>query len=198
MNLEKTVKNLRLRGFEVSYFDNRDDAKNYLLGKIKDATVGIGGMMTCEEIGLFDALVENGNTVYWHWKQAGWETLENENASDVFISSANAIAETGEIVNIDGRGNRLAGLAFGKKRVFIVAGTNKIAEDLTAAIERARNVAAVKNAARFKKDTPCQKDGKCHDCRVADRICREMLITMGVPMDMESIEVVLIGEELGY
>ena len=197
MDVEKTVRNLKSRGFEVSHFATANEACDYLTAAISDTTVGIGGSKTIDQLGLYDKLCAVGNEVFWHWKQPGYDTLIRENVSEVFISSANAIAETGEILNIDGRGNRLAGLAFGKKRVYIVAGTNKICPDFDSALFRARNVAAVQNAQRFPASTPCKADGACHDCRSKERICNALLVLWGPMMDMESVEVVLIDEELG-
>lgn len=197
MNVEKTIKNLKLRGFEVNFFENKEAAADYLTSQINNTTVGIGGCLTADQMGLYDKLCEAGNDVTWHWRTPGWETLEKENAAEVFISSANAIAETGEILNIDGRGNRLAGLVFGKKRVYIIAGTNKLCPDFDSALSRARNTAAVKNVRRFPNETPCKIDGKCHDCRVPDRVCNALLVLWGPMMDMEKVEVILIDEELG-
>ena len=197
MDIEKTIKSLESRGFEVTYFENRDSACDYLTEAIRDTTVGIGGCKTADELGLFEKLEAVGNKVFWHWRTPGADTLKSENGASVFISSANAIAETGEILNIDGRGNRLAGLCFGKKTVYIIAGTNKICPDFESALHRARNVAAVKNAQRFNGSTPCKLDGKCHDCRSRERICNALLVLWGPMMDMEKVEVVLINEELG-
>lgn len=197
MDIEKTVKNLESRGFEVSCFESANEACDYLTEAIRDTTVGIGGCKTAEQLGLFDKLSAVGNRVFWHWREPGMETLINENSAEVFISSANAIAQSGEILNIDGRGNRLAGLVFGKKRVYIVAGTNKLCPDFESALYRARNVAAVSNAQRFPCNTPCKLDGKCHDCRSKERICNALLVLWGPMMDMEKVEVVLINEELG-
>lgn len=197
MDVEKTIKNMERRGFEVSRFATKEEAGEYLTGAIRDTTVGIGGCKTADQMGLYDQLVNCGNEVYWHWKTPGWETLEKENAAEVFICSANAIAETGEILNIDGRGNRLAGLVFGKKRVYIVAGTNKICPDFESALYRARNTAATENVKRFPARTPCKIDGKCHDCRSPERVCNALLVLWGPMMDMEKVEVVLIDEELG-
>ena len=196
MDLEKTIKNLKARGFGVSYFATGAEAADYICGEIKNSTVGIGGSMTAEELGLYDRLAEN-NGVAWHWRESGMETLRKELAADYFISSANAISEDGEILNIDGRGNRVAATLFGHKKVFIVAGLNKLCDDFSSALERARNIAAVKNCTRFEAKTPCKLDGKCHDCRSADRICRALTVLWGPMMDMET-EVVLIGEELGF
>ena len=179
----------------MKFFATGEEAAAYLCSEIKDTTVGIGGSKTAEQLGLFDKLSEN-NTVYWHWRNPGHETLIKENEAAVFISSANAIAETGEILNIDGRGNRLAGQVFGKKKTYIVSGTNKICPDFDSALYRARNVAAVENVKRFPFDVPCKIDGKCHDCRSPQRACNALLVLWGPMMDME-MEIVLIDEELG-
>lgn len=195
MNIEKTIKNLELRGFTVKHFATGAEAAEYLCGEIKDTEVGIGGCKTADQLGLYEKLSEN-NTVHWHWKTPGMETLKKANAAPVYISSANAIAETGEILNIDGRGNRLAGQVFGDKRVYIVSGTNKICPDFDSALHRARNVAAVENGKRFDYKNPCQADGKCHDCRMPTRICNALLVLWGPMMDM-TMEIVLIDEELG-
>lgn len=195
MDIKKTIKNMELRGFPVKFFATGEEAAAYLCSEIKDTTVGIGGSKTAEQLGLFDKLSDN-NTVYWHWRNPGHETLIKENEAAVFISSANAIAETGEILNIDGRGNRLAGQVFGKKKTYIVSGTNKICPDFDSALYRARNVAAVENVKRFPFDVPCKIDGKCHDCRSPQRACNALLVLWGPMMDME-MEIVLIDEELG-
>ena len=195
MDIKKTIKNMELRGFPVKLFATGAEAAEYLCSQIKDTTVGIGGSKTVDQLGLYDRLCEN-NTVYWHWREPGHETLLKENEAAVFISSANAIAENGEILNIDGRGNRLAGQVFGKKKTYIVSGTNKICPDFESALYRARNVAAVENVKRFPFDVPCKIDGKCHDCRSPQRACNALLVLWGPMMDME-MEIVLIDEELG-
>ena len=106
------------------------------------------------------------------------------------------VAETGEIINIDGKGNRLAALAFGKKRVFIVAGVNKLCDDFDSALYRARNVAATQNATRFDVKTPCKIDGKCHDCRSPQRICNSR-VWLERCYPAGRILVLLIDEEAG-
>lgn len=195
MNIEKTLKNLELRGFKTRHFATGEEAVAYLTGEIKNASVGFGGSKTLEAIGAYEAL-QKENTVVWHWKEPGRETLDKAALTDFYLSSANAISEGGEILNIDGNGNRLASTLFGHKKLFIVAGTNKICPDFDSALYRARNVAAVKNCARFKKDTPCQTDGKCHDCRHAQRICRGLAV-LWAPMSGMETEVILIDQELG-
>lgn len=195
MNIEKAIKNLELRGFTVKRFATGAEAAKYLCSEITDTEVGIGGSKTAEQLGLYEKL-SGSNTVYWHWKAPGAETIEKANAAPVYISSANAIAETGEILNIDGKGNRLAGQVYGSKRLFIVAGTNKICPDFDSALHRARNVAATQNNLRFDNNNPCRVDGKCHDCRMPSRICNALLVHWGPMMGMTT-QVVLIDEELG-
>ena len=195
LDLKKTIKNLKLRGFSVSSFATGDEAAAYLIEQIYDTTVGIGGSKTADQLGLYEKLGKN-NTVFWHWKSTEPDTRMKANAAEIYISSANAIAETGEILNIDGMGNRLAGQIWGHKKVFIVSGTNKICPDFESALYRARNTAAVQNCKRFPNKPPCQIDNKCHDCRSTDRICRALLVLWGPMMGMET-EIVLIDEALG-
>ena len=197
MDVEKTIRNLKLRGYSVKHFATGEEAAAYLDAQIDGTTVGIGGCMTAKELGLYDRLAAH-NEVFWHWIVPGQETIEKANAAAVYISSANAMTEGGEILNIDGNGNRLAGQVYGRKRLFIVAGTNKICPDFESALSRARNVAATRNALRFEaKKTPCKLDGKCHDCRSADRICNALLV-LWAPMGGMTSEIILIDEELGY
>ena len=197
MDVEKTIRNLKLRGYSVRHFATGEEAAAYLDAQIDGTTVGIGGCMTAKELGLYDRLAAH-NEVFWHWIVPGPETIEKANAAAVYISSANAMTEGGEILNIDGNGNRLAGQVYGRKRLFIVAGTNKICPDFESALSRARNVAATRNALRFEaKKTPCKLDGKCHDCRSADRICNALLV-LWAPMGGMTSEIILIDEELGF
>ena len=196
MDLEKTIRALQGRGFAVSRFATKEEAADYLAGAIQNTSVGMGGSMTLQALGLYERLGED-NTVYWHWKVPGAETLRAAALADVYLSSANAVSEDGEIFNIDGNGNRLAGTLYGHKKVYILAGSNKIEPDFDSALARARNVAAVKNCARFGKKTPCQVDGKCHDCGSSERICHALAVLWG-PMGGMETEVVLIDEELGY
>ena len=195
MNVEKAMKELKLRGFQASHFTDAAQAADYVCSQIHGRTVGIGGSRTVEALGLYDRLAED-NTVYWHWKEPGRATQEKALLAEVYICSANAVSETGEIVNIDGTGNRIAATVFGHQKVFIVAGTNKLAPDFESAVYRARNTAAVQNCARFGKKTPCQTDGKCHDCRSAERICNAMTVLWG-PMNGMETEVVLIDGDYG-
>ncbi len=198
MDTSKLEKNLRARGIDFKYFETGAQAADYLAGELAGATVGMGGSKTLEAIGLYEKLTDRAE-VFWHWKQEPEAARAGAAAAQVYVSSANGIAETGEIVNIDGMGNRVASTFYGHSRVYIVAGVNKLMPSLDEAIGRARNVAAPKNARRFGKKTPCaQGELRCHYCSSPERICRTMSIIMGKSMGVEKQEVVLINEELGF
>ena len=197
MNVEKAMRELELRGFRVSRFADAAQAADYVCSQIHGRTVGIGGSRTVEALGLYDRLAED-NTVYWHWKEPGRATQEKALLAEVYICSANAVSETGEIVNIDGNCNRVASIMFGHKKVYLVVGCNKVQPDYDAALYYARNVAAPKNAQRLKKKTPCAVNAdRCYDCKSPERICRGLSVLWTKP-GAEECEVVLIGEELGY
>ena len=147
-----------------------------------------------QAMGLSERLSKH-NEVIWHWE--GGE-LRRAMLADVYLTSVNGLAETGEIVNIDGNCNRVAASMFGPKRVYYVVGINKIAPDFEKALWRARNVAAPKNAQRLGKNTPCAaKADRCYDCNSPERICRGLSVLWRKPTGFEQAEVVLIGEELG-
>lgn len=111
--------------------------------------------------------------------------------------SSNAITLDGELVNIDGNGNRVACLITGPKNVIVIAGMNKIAPDVKSAFDRVRNVAAPPNGVRLGTKTPCAKYGRCHDCYAADSMCCQFVVTRKSRIPGR-IKVLLVGEELGY
>ena len=196
-DLEKTRKNLEGRGFRVHRFASGAEAAEFLVQTLHGTSIGIGGSVTIDTLGVYDRLC-GSNEVLWHWKNHAPETRERAGKAETYLCSANGVSENGEIVNIDGKCNRVAATLFGPKRCIFVCGVNKLRPDLQSAIERARNIAAPLNAKRLNKKTPCAVDGRCHNCKSPERICRAMVIHMGVPSGFESCEVVLIGEKLGY
>ena len=138
--------------------------------------------------------------VAWHWKEEDQLAARmRAMTTDAYVCSANAIAETGEIVNIDGMGNRIAATTFGHKRLYIVAGKNKVCPDLESAIHRARNVAAPLRARSMGMNTPCTRSEelKCCDCSAAERVCCAMTILMHKMMGMDKCELILIDQDLG-
>ena len=198
MNIQRTIDSLTREGFAARYFDTAKEAADYLCESISGKTVGFGGSVTLEQMGLYEKLAEN-NTVYWHWKTNNMETRTAAGA-EVYLSSANAIAETGEIVNIDGSGNRVAATLYNHERVVFVVGVNKIAEDYERAVYRARNVAAPLNTRRLGLKTPCAvgKEIKCYNCASKDRICCGVVTLLWPMRSVKVTEVVLVGEGLGY
>ena len=198
VSIDETIKNLKARGFDACYFEKSQDAVSYLTSSLKNETIGFGGSMTLEALNLFKLLSEN-NSVFSHWSQEPADARKKSAEAEVYITSANAVAQTGEIINIDGTGNRVASTLFGKKKVYIIIGVNKIAEDYDKALWRARNIASPLNARRLNKNTPCVKgELKCYDCKSPERICRALVVLWNKMSGMEKLEVVIINEELGY
>lgn len=191
----KLTKNLEERDFTVRAFATAAEAADYLDREIDGVSVGFGGSMTVQEMGLYPRLAAHNNAV-WHWDKAG---LEQAAVTDVYISSVNGLAETGELINIDGTGNRVASTLFGHKKVYFIVGKNKIAPDYDKALWRARNIASPKNARRIGVNTPCAVKGdRCYDCKSPQRICRGLVVLWEKPKAIEHMEVILIDEELGY
>jgi hypothetical protein len=204
--IENTLKSLKANGFEAIYEPTKEKAVSKLLELIpKDATVGLGGSVTLREMNIPDILRERGNKVADHWvarqKGASFEDVlkirRQQINSDVFITSTNALTETGELINIDGGGQRVAAMIFGPKKVYVVAGINKIVRDVNEGLWRASNVASPINAKRLNRNTPCVKSGTCSDCRTEDRICRATTI-IHRKLRCTELAVLIVGEELGY
>lgn len=200
MDAEKLQRSLKARGWDFKHFATGDEAADYLAGELSGVSVGIGGCGTADAIGLYDKLKAVCPDVAWHWKEEDQLAARmRAMTTDAYVCSANAIAETGEIVNIDGMGNRIAATTFGHKRLYIVAGKNKVCPDLESAIHRARNVAAPLRARSMGMNTPCTRSEelKCYDCSAADRVCCAMTILMHKMMGMDKCELILIDKDLG-
>lgn len=198
-DIQKLTENLKKAGYLVSYYETGEQAAQALCSQIHGKTVGMGGSKTLEALGLYEKLGAD-NQVFWHWKQPVAEARANSAAAQIYLTSANGVAETGEIINIDGDGNRLAATLFGKEKVYILVGVNKIAPDFHSALHRARNVAAPLNARRLNRKTPCAmgEELKCYDCSSPERICKGMTVLWKKMGGVGECEVVLINEELGY
>ena len=201
MDFTKVKSALEARGFKVSAFPTAAEAARYLNGQIDGVSVSSGGSVTLEQMGLFESLGQH-NEVLSHWHvPAGKDPAEiraKAMTTGVYLTSANGLAETGEIVNIDGTGNRVSGMLFGHKKVYFVVGRNKLAPDYDGALWRARNIAAPKNAQRLGTRTPCAARGdRCYDCKSPQRICRGLVVLWEAMKGCET-EVVLVDEELGY
>ena len=191
-------KNLETRGFQVSTFQTAAEAADYLNAAMDGVSVGFGGSITLEQLGLYERLASH-NSAVWHWRTDDKLAARRQAlTTDMYITSVNGLAETGELINIDGAGNRVASMLYGHRKVYFVAGKNKLAPTYDEALWRARNIAAPKNAQRLNCKTPCAvKADHCYDCKSPNRICRGLAVLWGPMMGME-MEVVLVDEELGY
>lgn len=197
-DLEKTGKNLENRGFRVHRFASGAEAAEFLVQTLYGTSIGIGGSVTIDTLGVYDRLC-GSNEVFWHWKNHAPETRERAGKAETYLCSANGVSENGEIVNIDGFGNRVAGTIYGPERVFLVVGRNKIAPDLNGAIDRARNIAAPLNARRLNRHTPCAVgEPRCHDCRSPEKVCGVMTVFFMPPTSIKEFHVILVDEDLGY
>lgn len=185
-------------GFKVKLFNNVLEAKAELLSQIKiEESIGIGGSMTIQNMGIYEELRERGNQAYWHWRQDVQGAAIKAINADSYISSTNALTMDGKLVNMDGNGNRVSSMIFGHKDVYIIVGKNKICKDYDAAIDRIRNVASPMNAKRLNLNTPCTHTGICMDCDSPERICKAEVIIHKNP-GSTNINIYLIDEELGY
>ena len=199
MVFETVKKNLEDRGFIVSVFSTAAEAAEYMNKSIDGKTVGFGGSLTLQEMGIYEML-ETHNTMFWHAKatpETKEEVRKAELSTDVFCTSANGLTEDGQILNIDAIGNRVAASLYGHEKVYFVIGRNKLAPTFDEALWRARNIAAPKNAQRLGKKTPCAVNGdRCYNCKSPDRICRNLVVLWEPSFGME-MEVILIDEDLG-
>lgn len=200
---EQCVKHLRSRGFDAALTASADAAQSMILEMVTGFdTFGFGGSETTRALGLIEELRVMGKTVYDHWDKdlsadRVAEYRRHQGRCDCFISSVNAVTIDGEIVNIDGIGNRVAAMIYGPRKVILAAGVNKVTRDLDAALARARDVAAPMRAKSMGCDTPCTETGYCMDCRSPRRICNITTILHQRPPQTD-ISVILINEHLGY
>lgn len=197
MKFDTVKQNLEGRGYTVRVFSTGKEAADYLDASLDGKSVGFGGSVTLDVLGLYERL-EKHNRTAWHWRWEDRAAAHREaQAAEVYLTSANALAETGELVNIDGTGNRVAATLFGHEKVYFVIGRNKLAPTYDEAVWRARNIASPQNARRLGKKTPCAVKGdRCYDCKSPERICRGLVTLWGPMMGMEA-EVLLIDEDLG-
>lgn len=199
---KQLVKNLISRHFDAYYCKNAEEALQKALELIPEgSSVGWGGVMSAKEIGLLDA-IRNGN--YRAIDRDRCETLEERAQAekdamfaDVFLAGANAMSLDGQMVSIDGAGNRVAAIVYGPKTVIVIVGMNKVCDTIENAVARARTVAAPTNMQRFMKDTPCAVTGVCADCKSEGCICNQILITRHC-RPVNRIRFIVVGEELGF
>ncbi|MCF8129374.1 MAG: lactate utilization protein [Deltaproteobacteria bacterium] len=197
---------LESNNFEVFIADNAREAgrvvMDKILPKLAPKTISWGGSMTFVATELYDILKAYPKAEIldtFDKSLSPEESLERRRASllvDLFITGTNAVTRSGELVNLDMIGNRVAGITFGPRNVVVMVGRNKVVEDLEVAIERIKDYAAPVNAMRLNKKTPCAKTGMCEECKSPERICNSWTITEK-SFPKGRIKVVLVNENLG-
>ena len=198
---ETLIKKFAARNIDAVYVENRDEARDKVLSMMpKGSSVGVGGSVTLDECGLIDALREENYDFIDRYAVGTPEEQREVDArnavADFFLMSTNAFTRDGELVNIDGRGSRLAYFIYGPEKVIVVASMNKMATDVSAAIDRVQNVASPPNCVRLSCKTPCATTGVCGDCH-GDTICCQIVITRHSRVPGR-LTVILVGEELGF
>ena len=196
------VKNLKSRHFDAYYCSTKEEALEKALSLIPaGASVGWGGCVSCQQIGLLDAVRAGDYKALDRDKCNTPEERDNLMhqclLADTFLTGANAISLDGQMVNIDGNGNRVAAIIYGPRQVIVVAGMNKVVDTLDAAITRARTVAAPINQQRFGLPNPCTATGSCADCKSETCICNHIVVTRHC-RPVGKIKFILVGEDLGF
>ncbi|MDR3588540.1 MAG: lactate utilization protein [Negativicutes bacterium] len=201
----KTVEALNKNNFQATYAKTCQEAVEKVLALIPaDATVGMGGSWTnIEDLSLADLLEKRGHTVYNHNKPGLTPEQVNDYrhkqlGCDVFLSGSNAVTLDGQLVNVDGAGNRVAAMIFGPKKVIIIAGINKITRDVPEAEQRIQLYAAPINNKRLNRPNPCTKTGICMDCQGPTRICNITTILRKKPAGIGEYHIIIVGESLGF
>jgi len=198
---EKLKETYNRRGFGFDYFSNKKDACDFVLSKIaKDNIITFGGSMSISQVGLFDAIKDGDYPNFFNRSDKSIAKVAELKAfeSDVYLCSANAITRDGMVICIDGNGNRVAAIAYGPKRVYLIVGKNKLANDASEALNRVRNVAAAQNSIRFGLDNPCAVDMLCNEeCELEKRLCSYRLhLEKSYPEGR--IHIIFIDEDLGF
>lgn len=199
--IKEVIKNLEKRKINAKFFATKEDAKIELLQELEEEkNIGIGGSMTIMEMNLHEELMRKGKNVYWHWlvePEKRNEVRQLASNADVYLTSTNALTESGELVNIDGMGNRVSAMFYGPKKVIVICGINKISSDLISAMDRIKAEACPPNAKRLGLKTPCASTDICNNCLSPDRMCNVTVIINHKPMAVD-LNVYIVGESLGY
>ncbi|MBO5328395.1 MAG: lactate utilization protein [Clostridia bacterium] len=193
--ITKVISALQNNGFTAVYASDGKEALTCALSIIGEGSVGFGGSVTVDQIGLYPALKERNNSVYWHWKG---DSSANANTADFYVCSANALTEDGKIVQIDGNGNRVGAMISGPKNVILIVGKNKICADTEQAIKRIKSVSCPQNAKRLGLKLPCAETGECNDCKSPSRMCSITVIFDRPSKCVKKTTVILVDENLGY
>lgn len=200
---QKAVESLKKNGFTAVYCTTRKEAVDYIVNQAKEAfTIGFGGSMTLVELNVAEVLKEMGKELLNHnapnlSSEEKMAIRRRQLTCDLFLTSTNALTLTGNLVNIDGTGNRAASMFFGPRKIIIIAGRNKIVGSIEEGLNRIKMYAAPANARRLNLSTPCASTGFCADCNSPERICRITTILERKPL-LTDIHVLVVNEDLGF
>lgn len=202
INGKNLVKALEKRNMAGYYCATKEEALKKALELIPEgSTITWGGSQSIKEIGLTQALKQGNYDVFDRADAKNKEEIEMMHrkafSCDYYLASSNAITFDGQLVNIDGNGNRVAAMIFGPENVLLVVGINKLTKDVDSAMDRIRNYASVVNVLRLDCDTPCKTTGKCCDCISPSTVCCQV-VTTRFSRVKNRIKVIIVGEELGY
>lgn len=203
LRAQNIIKNLEKRNMEGYFCQSSQELLNLILPMFADGSkIAWGGSATIEQCGLLDVLKNSGK--YEMIDRSLAKNPDEARAffaqavmSDYYLMSSNAITSDGQLINIDGNGNRVACLIQGPKQVFLIVGMNKIVQDVDSGIQRVRNIATPPNTIRLSKKTPCAQTGKCEDCLSPDCICNQIVVTRRSG-HVGRIKVFLVNEDLGF
>ena len=202
--MDQLIEKLRSNNIQCYVTNNREEAQRIALELIpQGALIAMGNSLTLREVGIFEVIAK-GNYNFINQFETGISASENLKRrkaglmADVYVTSTNAITYEGELVNIDGKGNRVAAMMFGPDKVIVIVGENKIVKDREEAWTRLKEKTAPELAKKLGRATPCATTGKCSNCSSPDRICRFYTIIGGqMPGDKDRIHVILVREHLG-
>lgn len=199
----KVVESLRKNHFDASFYESGSEAVDFVLDFIKPGyTVAFGGSQTIKQLGIAEKIKVAGGVILDHnapelSQDEKIEVMRKQQVCDVFICSSNAVSLQGELVNVDGNGNRISAMIFGPRKVIVLAGVNKICSDEQACWDRIRKVAAPLNFLRLNRPNPCTREGICMDCQLATRGCNAYLVLRKKP-SLTDFSVCIINETLGF
>lgn len=197
--LEQLTALLNRRGFHASLVESGERAAEITMELIPEtASVGFGGSVTLQQLGIYEALEQRGNDVHWHWRAEKPARAKREAAfADWYLSSSNAVTEDGRFMNMDGSGNRVAAISSGTPNLLLIVGRNKLAANAHEGMRRIKEVACPLNGRRLGYNTPCAATGKCTDCSSRQRMCNVYGVLQR-PTTGRQVYVLLVDEDLGF
>ncbi len=195
---EQLADRLKRRGFIPHIAASKEEAKAQILDIAGNGSVGFGGSSGIHSLGIYETLKEQGNDVFWHWKDEDKAAARRKAFdADVYLCTANALTMAGEIVEIDGTGNRVGAMIFGPEKIIVVAAENKLAADVESGIAQIKKNVCSGNARRLKMKTPCAATGSCGNCISGDSMCRVTVVFSQPTRNAKEFHVILLQEALG-